>query len=456
MEHSNDLTGIAFVVITALACGMVMARLKQPPLVGYLLAGVLLGPTGFGLVKSEGMIANFAELGVLLLLFIVGMELSVRTLRYTWRIAVPAVALQTIASVGVTFALSWLFGFPARTAILLGFVVALSSTAVAVKMLEEIDALRSRVGRVTIAVLIAQDLAFLPMMLVVENLGTDGFGSGAMVQILLSIALLVGLIWFLLRRQRQHLPFYKLITGHDDLSPLAGLVYCFGAGALMGLLGLSPAYGAFLAGLTIGNSAEREPMLAVVRPIQTVMLMVFFLSIGLLIDLTFIWNNLGTVLLLFLIVTLFKSSMNVVIFRFLKESWPRAFLSGVVISQMGEFSFLLAAAGLSVAAISPDESKLIIAVTVLSLALSPFWLMTARRLQHIAERRLNGWQAILSSTFVGERAMYRRISRRARPAAVRTRKALRKSGTRVKSLTRKKLTRRKKTKPDKPDADAGD
>jgi len=414
MEHAADLTGIAFVIITALICGMAMAHFRQPPLVGYLLAGVILGPSGFRLVENEGIVAYFAELGVLLLLFIIGMELSVRTLKYTWRIAVPAVLLQSFGSLAVIFLLSWAIDLPIRSAILLGFVVALSSTAVAVKMLEEVDALRNRVGRITVAVLIAQDLAFLPMMLVVENMGGGGFGATAAVKFIVAVALLALLIRFLLQQRRAHLPFYRLLSNHPDLSPLAGLVYCFGGGAILGLMGLSPAYGAFLAGLAIGNSAEREAMLAVVRPIQSVMLMVFFLSVGLLIDLAYIWNNLGLVLTLFLIVTLFKSTLNIAILRLLGENWPRAFLAGVTMSQMGEFSFLLAATGLSVAAISPDESRLIIAVTALSLGFSPFWLTTARRLHHIAERELDGWQAILRSTFVGERALLRRVVRQSK------------------------------------------
>ena len=123
--------------------------------------------------------------------------------------------------------------------------------------------------------------------------------------------------------------------------------------------------------------------------------MVFFLSVGLLLDLDFVWRNLGTVLLLFLVVTLFKSALNIVIFRSLHESWQRAFMSGVLISQLGEFSFLLAASAAVVAAISPEESKLIISVTVLRLALSPFWLSTARRLQRIAERRLTTLKLVL-------------------------------------------------------------
>ena len=411
MEHATDLTGLAFVVLTALACGMLLAHIRQPPLVGYLLAGVLLGPTGFEVVESEGLIAGFAELGVLLLLFIVGMELSVRTLRYTWRIALPAVALQTAGCLAAIFAVAWFLNISPSTAILLGFVITLSSTAVAIKMLEDVGALRARVGRVTVAVLIAQDLAFLPMLLVVENLGMRTFDIESAVQIVTSVALLFGLVWFLLSTGRRHLPFYKIITGHVDLSPLAGLVYCFGAGAVVGAMGLSPAYGAFLAGLAIGNSAERQPMLEVVRPIQSVMMMVFFLSIGLLIDLTYIWNNIATVLVLFLIVTLFKSALNIVILRFLKETWTRAFQAGIMMSQLGEFSFLLAAAGLAVAAISPEESKLIISVTVLSPALSPFWLATARRLQHVVERPLETWKQVLDATFVGERAFFLRMGR---------------------------------------------
>tara|TARA_Y100001936_G_scaffold228079_1_gene248931 strand:- start:423 stop:1469 length:1047 start_codon:yes stop_codon:yes gene_type:complete len=322
--------------------------------------------------------------------------------------------MQTIASLLAMLIASFLLGISLSAAILLGFVVALSSTAVAVKLLEELGALRARVGRITVAVLIAQDLAFLPMLLIVENLGSDGFDLAAATQVLISGLLLFALVHLLLQQGRQHLPFYKIIIGHVDLSPLAGLVYCFGASAIMGAIGLSPAYGAFLAGLAIGNSAEREPLLAVVRPIQSVMLMIFFLSIGLLIDLNFVWENLGLVFLLFLIVTLFKSALNIIIFKLLGETWQRAFLSGVIISQLGEFSFLLAASAIAIAAITQEEAKLLISVTVLSLALSPFWLSTARRLRRIAERRLTTLKLVFDATFVGERLLAKRGARWAR------------------------------------------
>jgi CPA2 family monovalent cation:H+ antiporter-2 len=414
MEHAIDLTGLALVVLTALACGMVMARFRQPALVGYLIAGVLLGPTGLGLVVNRGHIAVLAELGVLLLLFVVGMELSVRSLKFAWRIALPAVALQIAASVAVMMLISWGLGYPHSTALLLGFVVALSSTAVAVKMMEETGTLRTRVGRVTVAVLIAQDLAFLPMMLIVRQLGGGEFGLGAVLNILFAAGLLAAFILILSKRRHIQLPFARLFIGHADLSPLSGLVYCFGASALLGLIGLSPAYGAFLAGLAIGNSAQRKQMFAVVRPIESILVMVFFLSIGLLVDLPFIWDNLGQVLLLLLVVTLFKTALNIGILRFLRESWQRAFLGGLLVSQIGEFSFLLAGAGLAVGAIDPAASRVVIALTVLSLCLSPFWLAFARRGQRLLSLRDLSLSAVMDVIFRKEVALARRTARRFR------------------------------------------
>ena len=398
MGHAAELTGFAVVALSALIGGMIMARVRQPPMVGYILAGVALGPSGLGLVESREHVAVLAELGILLLLFLIGMELSVRAFLAYIRLAVTAVALQVVASVAVILACSQLLGFSLPLSILLGFVVALSSTAVAIKMMEETGELRTRVGRVAVAVLIAQDLAFLPMLLIVQNLGAGEFGLAAVAKIALAVGLLGALIWALNRRRRIDLPFARIVIGHADLSPLTGLVYCFGAGAFFGLLGLSAAYGAFLAGLVVGKSAQREQMISSVRPIQSILVMVFFLSIGLLIDLGFIADNIGTVLLLLAVVTLFKTALNVGILRALGEQWQRAFLQGVMISQLGEFSFLLAAAGFATGAIGVEGSRLVVSVTVLSLVLSPFWLMTARRVDKIA-RTVSSFGEVLHAAY---------------------------------------------------------
>ncbi|SMF39086.1 monovalent cation:H+ antiporter-2, CPA2 family [Tistlia consotensis] len=384
LHDQSQLTGIAIVALVALGCGMAMARLRQPAVVGYILAGALLGPSALGLVHDRAAISLLAELGVLMLLFLLGMELSLRAFREVWKIAVATTVVQIAAGVGVTWLAALATGWPIERVVLLGFVVALSSTAVAVKMLEEIGELRTRVGQVTVGVLIAQDLAVVPMMLSLDALGSGGLagreGLVAGLRMGLSLGFLVLLLLYLGRRQRLRLPFQRLVGKSVDLTPLAGLVFCFGAAAASGLLGLSPAYGAFLAGLVVGNSTARTTMMRHTEPIQAVLLMVFFLSVGLLLDVRYVLDNfLSVLLLLFLIIGL-KTALNVLAIRAFGESWPRAFLSGVLLAQIGEFSFVLVATALALGIAGPDEQRLIVALTVLSLTIAPLWLGAARQL----------------------------------------------------------------------------
>jgi CPA2 family monovalent cation:H+ antiporter-2 len=380
----SDLTGIAIVALAALLCGLGLERLRQPAIVGYILAGVLLGPSAFAVVHDRGDIDILAELGVLMLLFVIGMELSLRAFRRVWKLAVLTTLIQIGVSTSVMYLAATVAGFSVGVSIVLGFVVALSSTAVAIKVLEDIGELRTRAGRITVSVLIAQDLAVVPMMLSLGALADGKFDWIVLAKVGGSIIFLVVLIWFLSRGKKIRLPFDRMVAGHEDLKPLSALAFCFGAAALSGLVGLSAAYGAFLAGLVIGNSHERARMLAAAKPIQSILMMIFFLSIGLLVDLNYIWENLDAVILLFLMVAVFKTLLNVGILRLLGQSWQHAFLAGVMLAQIGEFSFLLSLVGISHGLISPEIGRLVVAVTVLSLALSPLWVVTARRLQAVA------------------------------------------------------------------------
>ena len=172
MNVHSEITFIALVVVVALLCGMAMLRLKLPALIGYILAGVVLGPSGFGLVEDRDQINLLAELGVLMLLFLIGMELSLHEFKKVWRIALMGTVLQVGGAVLVMLLLSVVFGWTVEIAILLGFVIALSSTAVVIKMLGDIGELESDVGRVTVAILIAQDLVVVPMMLILNGMAS--------------------------------------------------------------------------------------------------------------------------------------------------------------------------------------------------------------------------------------------------------------------------------------------
>ncbi|MBX9804921.1 MAG: cation:proton antiporter [Alphaproteobacteria bacterium] len=409
MEYDIQLTEITLVIVAALAGGLGLARLKQPPILGYILAGILLGPSGMGLIQSREQVGLLAELGVLLLLFVVGMDLSLRTFKKVWVVSTLCTVLQVSASILITMVLSKIFGWSFGLSLLLGFVLSLSSTAVVVKMLESIGEMRTETGQMAIGVLIAQDLAIVPMILILRNLDKPWHDPSLIFKIVLSIGLIAGLIVYLSRKQRVRIPLTKIISGDKDLTPLASLTFCFAAAAVSGLIGLSAAYGAFLAGLVLGNTHERLIMLETTKPIQSILMMAFFLSIGLLLDTSFIWEHLGTVFLFLLILTIGKTAINITILHLLRLPWSQAFLIGVVLAQLGEFAFLLSTVGHETHIITDFGEKLIIALTVLSLALSPLWLTVARRLHNFADSTTISLPAILHQLFSREVGILRRV-----------------------------------------------
>jgi CPA2 family monovalent cation:H+ antiporter-2 len=403
--HGTSLIELVIVASTALVLGIALTSLKQPAIVGYIFAGVVLGPSALGLIHDREMVTELAELGVLLLLFVIGLELSLRAFRRVYRVAVLCALFQIMISLGGAALLGLGFGWSPLLIVIVGFALALSSTAVAIKLLDDIGELRSDVGRIAVGVLIAQDLAVVPMLLVVAGLaGEGGFSVGAVLKLLVAVGLLVAMIAYLTRRERLNMPFAGLLDENVELTALTALAFCFGAALLSGAVGLSPAYGAFLAGLWLGNSNARTSVLESVLPIQGVLLMVFFLSIGLLLDLAFLLDNWAEVLVLLLVVTLVKTGLNVGILRLLGEPWPRAWLTGVTLGQVGEFSFVLVAAGVNVGAVDGEAQRLINTVIALSLMTSPFWLFTARRMENARWRRILTWRDFFRQVYGRETA----------------------------------------------------
>ncbi|MCW5773782.1 MAG: cation:proton antiporter [Rhodospirillaceae bacterium] len=382
MHGAGDLTGLALVMGAALLCGLGMRRIGQPPIVGYILAGVLLGPSAFGLVGNREAVGFLAELGVLLLLFLVAMEMSLYAFREVWRVSAAATALQIVAGLLLMLPFALFGGTDWGTAAVLGFVVALSSTAVVIKLLEQTNILRQPVGKLTVGVLIAQDLAVVPLLISVNLLGHGSFNAWTAAKFVLALAGVIGLVIFLGRRKRLVLPLSHE-GAPSELVALAGLAICFGGAAFTGLIGLTPALGAFLSGLVIGNSTARHPMILSTRPIQGVLLMVFFLSVGLLIDFRFLADHWGTLILLLLAVTVIKTAFNIGILALLREPWPHAFIAGVLLAQIGEFSLVIAGTAERNGIITKELGQTVVAVIAFSLLISPLWLFATRRLLRV-------------------------------------------------------------------------
>ncbi len=392
MHDVTALTQMAFILAAAFSGGLLLQRLRQPAMVGYILVGIILGPHGLGLIHDGEEIRLLSELGILLLLFIVGLELDLHKFVPLYKIAIGTVALQIAFGLGSMFGLSLIFNWPMEMVILLGFAVSLSSTAVAIRLLDDMKALNTPIGNVAVGILIGQDLAVIPMILIISALG-DSEGN-LLLNMVMPIALVAAtgfLFWILLsppvwlNRFSKPIGRVKNYLAYDRQRPLTALMFCFAAAAIAGGLGFSAAYGAFIAGMLLGNSQFGHAYERQVRPLFDILMMFFFLSVGMLIDFQYLAANIVPVAILVFVVMFLKTFINIGILRMFSLSRRHSTFVGATLGQVGEFSFALAGLGLAQGAIDNDVYKLVIVVVALSLIATPGWLYIMRRLRLIMQ-----------------------------------------------------------------------
>ena len=380
MDDPHALTHLATVLAASFVGGAVFRKLKQPVLVGYIIVGLLLGPSFLGVVQGREEVSLLAELGIMLLLFIVGMEIDLKAFKSVSKISLFTCGAQIGSGLIAMGFLGLLFDWPLNRSILLGFAVALSSTAVALKILEDMGLRKTKVGQSSVGILVAQDLAFIPMVLIIGALSKgEGMNYDGLLRLGLAVVFMAGLMFLLTKKPKM---FQKIWDKFEVIKSdamqgqvaITGLAFCFTAAAVAGLLGISAAYGAFMAGIILGHTMSRKELEEHTKPIFDVMIMVFFLSIGLLIDLKFMWENLAATASLLFITMLLKTVVNFYVLRWQGMEKEEAYVTGAVLAQDGEFSFILAAIGLGAGTIGDDGYKYVVAVISLSLLATPLWL----------------------------------------------------------------------------------
>jgi len=364
------------VIGCALSLAFVLRELRLPAAIAYIVTGIVVGPTGFGLVHDRELLTHMGELGVIMLMFFIGMEVSLPRLIAGWRIAVLGTGAQIVLSVLVCTLASLVFGWPWRTGVLFGFIVSMSSTAVVLTMLKDSEELDHPFGQNALSVLLMQDMAIVPMMIVIGFLGggeTDWTATGIQ---LVGGVLLVSLAIWMMRHPGWHIP--EALKTTVDRRVMLGLLLCFAAATLTAEIGLSAPFGAFLAGMLLHASDQADWVREHLRSLYVVFVAIFFLSIGMLVDIHDVLTHWPLMLALTLAVLVLNSGINSLILRTLGETWPMALLTGGLLGQIGEFSFLLASLGLAMGLINDASHHITVAVIALSLMLSPLW-MTAIR-----------------------------------------------------------------------------
>jgi len=316
-----------------------------------------------------------------LLLFFVGMETTPHRLLASWRITFLGTGAQILGSVFLMGMVGWWLHWPLSRIILTGFVLSLSSTAVVLNYLRDSNQLKAKIGRDTLGILLAQDLALIPMLVVVGIMSGEAPDARSLLLQMVGAALTIGLLAWMTWGKHVHLPLGDKLRSDHELQVFLAFGLCLGFALITGLFHLSTALGAFVAGMLVGVARETNWVHHRLEPFRVVFVAVFFISVGLLVDVHFALENIWLILLLSLAVFIGNTVINASVLRALGDPWRYSIYAGAHLAQIGEFSFVLAALGVSADLISEFSHQLTVAVIALTLLLSPTWIAIVGRVQ---------------------------------------------------------------------------
>ncbi|MCP9199928.1 cation:proton antiporter [Gramella sp. GC03-9] len=369
--------GLSIVII------LIFQRLKLPAILGFLLAGIIAGPYAFNLISSQHEVELLSEIGIIFLLFVIGIELSLKGLASIKRIIFLGGGLQVGGTILITAGIASLTGLELNTSIFLGFLFSLSSTAIVLKLLQEKGEIASPHGRISLGILIFQDIVVVPMMLFTPLLAgeTPNILSTVAIMALKILAVLI-IVYILARYVVPKVFGWVVKTKNQELFILTVVVFCFGVAWLTSTVGLSLALGAFFAGLIISESDYSHQATANVLPFREIFISFFFISVGTLLNLEFFFNNILLIILLVIGVILLKMTVVGVTGFLLKYPARTVFLTVFSLFQVGEFSLLLSGVGKDNGIIPENIYQYFLAISIITMGITPFLISYAPRITY--------------------------------------------------------------------------
>ncbi len=367
------LTDIVIIFALSLLVNLLFTRFKVPSVVGYLLTGIFAGPHMLGLIHGDHDIELMAEIGVVLLMFTIGLEFSIKNLVKIRRIVFFGGFIQVILTAAAFAAVSGFYQLDLKASLFIGFIVALSSSALVLKILQERADLTSNYGRTILGILIFQDLLLVPLLLFTDFLGNGSDHLWLELSGLLIKMAFIGLVIFTGTRWVVPWLFDKIaLAKSQELFTMSIFLICLSIALLTSSLGMSLAFGAFLAGLMISDTEYSHQAFGNLVSFKDTFTSFFFVSIGMLLNLDFVIENLPLVIWSVVLVLFIKALIAGGTGFLLGHTFKGTILVGLALSQVGEFSFLLAKVGFKAALINSFFYQLFIAVAVLTMSATPF------------------------------------------------------------------------------------
>jgi len=331
MENWTILFDVLLLLSAALILGALCERLRQSAILGYLLAGILLGPGAFQLVESQAQVESLAQLGVALLLFTIGLEFSWQRLKTLGAVAMAGGTVQVVATMLLTYGLCQFLGLPVAASLAIGAIIALSSTACVLRLLVDRAELDSIHGRHAVGILLVQDIALVPLVLLINLLGSSGDGAVRAFWADPKIWLLMplfALFWVMVKYVVPWLLGHTVLVRNRELPVLMAVVVALGSAWLMHKVNLSPAMGAFVAGLLLGGSPFATQIRVDITSLRTLLVTLFFSSIGALANPIWMLDHLAWVILVVVAVVLGKTMIIWIIMRLFHQTHALALATG--------------------------------------------------------------------------------------------------------------------------------
>jgi CPA2 family monovalent cation:H+ antiporter-2 len=392
MNSEIDFIG-PLVFLLVVACGVLflLMKLRLPPVIGYLLCGILLGPHVLGSLRQSDAVSTIAEIGIVLLMFTLGLEFDVRYFLRIRRVALGSGLAQIFLTIAAALLAGRLLGWSIRTSLFLGCIVALSSTAIVLKSLMRQGSLDTLPGRLTVAILIVQDLAIVPMMILLAIRGGSPAEIGINLASAAGRATVLLVMTFVLSRYLMPRFMHLIAAGRSqELFLLVTLAICLGMAWVSHLLGVSYALGAFLAGVILGGTEYAHQVLADIVPFRDVFSGVFFLTMGMLLDPQFVVAAWPSVVVLVGIILVGKTVIGAAAVSGFRFPPAVSLQVGFNLAQIGEFSFLIALMGFRQNLIDEEIYKLAIAASVISMIIAPVLIQFSPRLASAMARAAAG------------------------------------------------------------------
>jgi len=373
MHDYSIIKDIVLILLVSIPIIAIFNRIQLPSIVGFLIAGIILGPSVLKIISNPEQIEVMAEIGVILLLFSVGLEVSLKELLDIKKIVLLGGGLQVIATILLSSIIIYAIGIPAKQAIFFGMLISLSSTVIVLKLLSDKGELDAPHAKISLGILIFQDLAIVPMFLIVDLLGTSEQVSFGEVTIRLLTAFgAVAAIILLAKYLSPHILYRLAKLRMKEIFTVGVLLLLLGTAYLTHSLGLSFALGAFIAGLIFSESEYSHQIIADTLPLRDAFNSLFFVSIGLLLNLSFVIENPLIVIASSLGIVILKAMIVFLIVIILKYPVRIAVLVGIGLAQVGEFSFILGEYGFRLNLVPPELFNILISSTIITMILTPF------------------------------------------------------------------------------------